>query len=90
MNTISQFLLIIFLSFAIGLYLRKKIDQYREKKLIKELEEYFGRPLPKYKRSKVRIQWSRVLKMLRKEPTTQKVAHWKEAVKKLVKTEEEA
>lgn len=85
MNSIYSYVLVILVSFIIGLFLRNKIEQYKTNKLIKELEEFFGHPLPKFKKSKTRIQWSKVLKMLRKEPTTQKLAHWKELVRKQIK-----
>lgn len=74
----------IIISLNLGFFIRRRLDSYRTKKLIKELETYFGKPLPHNKKSQdpTNINWERVLKMLKNEPTTEQVAHWKELLKK--------
>lgn len=76
------------LSFSLGLFLRRWYHAREIKRLVRDLEQYFASPLPQLKKGKSsqKINWERVLKMLRNEPTTGQVAHWKELVKKQITT----
>ena len=71
------------LSLCFGRYLRIRFDRYNRAKLVKELEKYFGQTLPSFKKDKEKINWERVLKMLKEEPTTDQVIRWRAQVKKL-------
>ena len=85
--TYIYYFAVIVLSLYLGFYLRKRIDRYKTNKLIKELENHFGQELPTFKKDKERVNWQRVLKMLKEEPTTGKVAQWKALVKKRIATD---
>jgi hypothetical protein len=68
------------------MFLRTRIDAYRTKILIRELENHLGQKLPCYKKNRDQINWEKVLKMLKNEPTTQQVAGWRQRVKDKIKT----
>ncbi|MFZ5753366.1 MAG: hypothetical protein ACOY3J_03930 [Bacillota bacterium] len=77
------YMVFLFYAFTVG---RRWRHYYQTKRLIKDLEKYFGQELPYYKkqRDQKNVNWERVLQMLRKEPTTPEVARLKEQVKKRV------
>ncbi len=81
----KQFLIMIIVAAILGVLLRLGINLLESRKMIKDLEKYFGKKLPLNKKGNGEIDWNKVLKMLRKEPTTEKVAHWKVLVKKRLK-----
>ena len=83
------FLLIGLFSIFLGIYLRAWIIKFQTKRLIRDLEKYFGQELPYYKSARGskdyrKINWDRVLKMLKNEPTTEQIAHWKEFLKRFM------
>lgn len=86
-DNIFLFLALAILSLFLGIYLRKRIDRYNSVRLARDLAKYFHRELPSYKKDKEKINWQRVLKMLKEEPTTDQVVRWKVQVKKLVDKE---
>ncbi len=78
----KQFLIMIVVAAILGMLLRLGINLLESRKMIKDMEKYFGKKLPRNKKGSGEIDWKKVLKMLRKEPTTEKIAHWKELVRK--------
>lgn len=81
------FVFILFTSFSLTRNARKWFMIRKTRKLIKELEAFFDKDLPFYKnnRDPKKVNWEKVLKWLREQPTTQQVAHWKEMVKGQIK-----
>jgi len=87
-SSFTFYLIIILVSLLLGMFLRTRIDAYRTKTLIRELEKHLGQKLPGYKKNRDQINWEKVLKMLKNEPTTQQVANWRQRVKDRIRAEE--
>lgn len=85
-NNVSLFLAvgIGILASYLGRYIRRRILINNTQKLIRDLETYFNQSLPYYKGSQdiSKVNWDRVLKMLKNEPDTEKIQRLRRLVQK--------
>lgn len=82
-SNIYVFIVTIVLAFLTGRLLRTYLKKRRTRMLISDLENYFGQKLPGYKKKQNQgdVNWQKVLRMLKEEPTTQQVANLRQRVK---------